>query len=45
MPPSMLLNFNLPFFLKAGEDVKPVQEAEDKGPVKPAKNSSGCTIS
>ncbi|KXJ17469.1 BRO1 domain-containing protein BROX [Exaiptasia diaphana] len=28
-----------------GEDVKPVNEAEDKGPVKPAKNSSGCTIS
>jgi hypothetical protein len=37
------------FFLQAaagaGEDIKPVHEAEDKGPVKPAKNTSGCAIS
>ncbi|XP_031575308.1 BRO1 domain-containing protein BROX-like [Actinia tenebrosa] len=28
----------------AGEDIKPVHEADDKGPVKPAKNSSGCVV-
>ncbi|EDO43006.1 predicted protein [Nematostella vectensis] len=26
-------------------DLNPVQESEDKGPVKPAKNSSGCVVS
>ncbi|KAK3741275.1 hypothetical protein QZH41_012577 [Actinostola sp. cb2023] len=29
----------------SGEDIKPVHENEDKGPVKPAKNTSGCVIS